>query len=153
MRCFEEAWIPGRTVPSLTGLAVVCIGSRHFRAGLLIVTSLRDWRGGAMQLGSAKRRLFCADSRAIRSFLSYDTDSSWDSVVRLAHPALPCRALDCFVRSGTGAGCGVGFRLCRGVHCCTLGAKTEADPAKELSSRLEESWAFGPPRRTKNRFS
>jgi hypothetical protein len=74
MRCFEEAWIPGRTVPSLTGLVMVCIGTRHFRAGLLIVTSLRDWRGGAMQLGSAKRRLFCADSRAIRSFLSYDTN-------------------------------------------------------------------------------
>jgi hypothetical protein len=34
-----EQW---HSVPSLTGLVLVCIGSRHFRAGLLLVTSLRD---------------------------------------------------------------------------------------------------------------
>jgi hypothetical protein len=40
-------------VPSLPGLGLFAEGSRHSRAGLQIVPSLRDWRGGARQLGFA----------------------------------------------------------------------------------------------------
>jgi hypothetical protein len=38
--------------------------TRHFRAGLPIVSSLRDWRGGAMQLGFATWALLRVDRRS-----------------------------------------------------------------------------------------
>jgi hypothetical protein len=51
-------------VPSLPGLIGFCTGSRHFRAGLQIVPSLRDWRGNAMQLGFAMGALLGIDPRS-----------------------------------------------------------------------------------------
>jgi hypothetical protein len=49
------------SVPSLAGLYHFVNDSRHFRAGLLIVPSLRDWCRCVMQPEFAKQGLLRAD--------------------------------------------------------------------------------------------
>jgi hypothetical protein len=63
------------SVPSLSGLVFGYMGSRHFRAGLLIVPSLRDLARRCNAAWIRQARAVCADSRATCSVLNYGTNS------------------------------------------------------------------------------